>query len=209
MTGSNKQSPSCATCRRSCTHQAYHDPLTGLANRALFGQQVHTALESSAERGIAVLFIDLDDFKTVNDTLGHAVGDQLLRAAGRRLTRCIRAGDLVARLGGDEFAILCQPSRRARACRRRRCRAGPEGVPAADLGRQPSAAGAAECRRGDQRPSAAGAPRTCYVTPMSRCTRPRRPARAATRSSIRRCATSSCAGTGCARNSSARSSTGS
>jgi diguanylate cyclase (GGDEF)-like protein len=89
--------------------QAYHDPLTGLANRALFSQQVHAALESSVERRIAVLFIDLDDFKTVNDTLGHAVGDQLLRAAGRRLSRCIRGGDLVARLGGDEFAILCRP----------------------------------------------------------------------------------------------------
>ena len=90
-------------------YQAYHDPLTGLANRALFGQQVRTALESSAEGGSAVLFIDLDDFKTVNDTLGHAVGDELLLAAARRLARCIRAGDLVARLGGDEFAILCQP----------------------------------------------------------------------------------------------------
>ena len=90
-------------------YQAYHDPLTGLANRALFGQQVRTALESSVQGGSAVLFIDLDDFKTVNDTLGHAVGDELLRAAGRRLARCIRAGDLVARLGGDEFAILCQP----------------------------------------------------------------------------------------------------
>jgi diguanylate cyclase (GGDEF)-like protein len=90
-------------------YQAYHDPLTGLANRALFSQEVHTALQSSVEQGIAVLFIDLDDFKTVNDTLGHAVGDQLLLAAGRRLSRCIRGGDLVARLGGDEFAILCRP----------------------------------------------------------------------------------------------------
>jgi diguanylate cyclase (GGDEF)-like protein len=90
-------------------HQAYHDPLTGLANRALFRQEVHGALERSVDRGIAVLFIDLDDFKMVNDTLGHAVGDQLLRAAARRLSRCIRTGDLVARLGGDEFAILCRP----------------------------------------------------------------------------------------------------
>jgi diguanylate cyclase (GGDEF)-like protein len=88
-------------------HQAYHDPLTGLANRALFRQEVRGALERSADRGIAVLFVDLDDFKTVNDTLGHPVGDELLRAAARRLSRCVRAGDLVARLGGDEFAILC------------------------------------------------------------------------------------------------------
>jgi diguanylate cyclase (GGDEF)-like protein len=91
-------------------HQAYHDPLTGLANRALFRKEVRGALERSVDRGIAVLFIDLDDFKTVNDTLGHPVGDQLLRAAARRLSRCVRAGDLVARLGGDEFAILCRRS---------------------------------------------------------------------------------------------------
>src|SRR5215218_611903 len=89
-------------------HQAYHDPLTGLANRALFRDEVRVALADGDERGIAVLFIDLDDFKTVNDTLGHAVGDELLRAAGRRLTHCTRDGDLVARLGGDEFAVMCR-----------------------------------------------------------------------------------------------------
>ena len=89
-------------------HQAYHDPLTGLANRALFRDEVRAALDDGDERGIAVLFIDLDDFKAVNDTLGHAVGDELLRAAGRRLTRCTRDGDLVARLGGDEFAVMCR-----------------------------------------------------------------------------------------------------
>ena len=89
-------------------HQAYHDPLTGLANRALFRREVRGTFEHSADIGTAVLLIDLDDFKTVNDTLGHPVGDQLLRAAARRLGRCVRAGDLVARLGGDEFAILCR-----------------------------------------------------------------------------------------------------
>jgi diguanylate cyclase (GGDEF)-like protein len=89
-------------------HQAYHDPLTGLANRALFRDEVRRALTDGDERGIAVLFIDIDDFKTVNDTLGHAIGDQLLRAAARRLTGCTRGGDLVARLGGDEFAVMCR-----------------------------------------------------------------------------------------------------
>jgi diguanylate cyclase (GGDEF)-like protein len=89
-------------------HQAYHDPLTGLANRALFGQEVRSALTGEGE--VAVLFVDLDDFKTVNDTLGHAVGDELLRAAGSRLQRCVRTDDVVARLGGDEFAmLLAQP----------------------------------------------------------------------------------------------------
>jgi diguanylate cyclase (GGDEF)-like protein len=84
-------------------HQAYHDPLTGLANRALFTQEVAAALQAG---DAAVLFIDLDDFKGVNDTLGHAVGDQLLSAAGARITRAAREQDLVARLGGDEFAVL-------------------------------------------------------------------------------------------------------
>jgi diguanylate cyclase (GGDEF)-like protein len=85
-------------------HQAYHDPLTGMANRALFTQEVSAALHD--ERDIAVLFIDLDDFKGVNDTLGHAVGDQLLCAAASRIGRAAGEGDLVARLGGDEFAVL-------------------------------------------------------------------------------------------------------
>jgi diguanylate cyclase (GGDEF)-like protein len=91
-------------------HQAFHDPLTGLANRALFTDEVKAALESRDERDAAVLFIDLDDFKTVNDTLGHGVGDELLQAAAKRLSGCIRSGDFVARLGGDEFAILCRPA---------------------------------------------------------------------------------------------------
>ncbi|MCB0881154.1 MAG: EAL domain-containing protein [Thermoleophilia bacterium] len=86
-------------------HQAYHDPLTGLANRALFHQHVERAVATG--RGTGVLFIDLDDFKAVNDTLGHAVGDRLLRAAARRLAGCVRGDDVVARLGGDEFAVLC------------------------------------------------------------------------------------------------------
>jgi diguanylate cyclase (GGDEF)-like protein len=87
-------------------HQARHDPLTGLANRSLFSQLVREALESGAPGEAAVMFIDVDDFKRVNDTLGHAVGDQLLRGVASRLVRTVRGEDVVARLDGDEFAVL-------------------------------------------------------------------------------------------------------
>lgn len=91
--------------------QAYHDPLTGLANRALFADRLHAALAGQRDdgRSFAVIYVDLDDFKRVNDTLGHAAGDRLLQVTGRRLTHAVRAGDTVARLGGDEFAILLVP----------------------------------------------------------------------------------------------------
>ena len=86
---------------------AFHDPLTLLANRALFSDRVHQAIRHVAGgRTPAVLFIDLDDFKTVNDSLGHSAGDLLLRGFAHRLVHCTRAGDTVARLGGDEFAVL-------------------------------------------------------------------------------------------------------
>ena len=90
------------------THQAHHDPLTGLANRALFSQRVREALEPGGADTVAVMFIDLDDFKGVNDTLGHAIGDELLRGVASRLVRSVRKEDVVARLGGDEFAVLVQ-----------------------------------------------------------------------------------------------------
>jgi diguanylate cyclase (GGDEF)-like protein/PAS domain S-box-containing protein len=90
------------------SHLAHHDPLTGLANRARFKAEVEAALEEAARRrdGLAVLLIDLDRFKPVNDTLGHAAGDKLLQAVAERMRGEVGAGDVVARLGGDEFAIL-------------------------------------------------------------------------------------------------------
>jgi diguanylate cyclase (GGDEF)-like protein len=91
-------------------HQAYHDPLTGLANRALFRERLVLALDAHRYRGkqIALLFADLDDFKLINDSFGHAMGDRLLRAIGERLGGCVPGDDLVARLGGDEFAVLLE-----------------------------------------------------------------------------------------------------
>jgi len=88
-------------------HQAFHDGLTGLANRVLFRDRVEAALASGADTGvIAVLFVDMDDFKDVNDRFGHDQGDLALTETGRRIAMCLRVGDLAARLGGDEFAIL-------------------------------------------------------------------------------------------------------
>jgi diguanylate cyclase (GGDEF)-like protein len=90
-------------------HQAYHDPLTNLANRSLFTDKVKSALAD--RRGeLAVLFIDLDDFKTVNDSLGHSAGDELLVSVASRLRACLRPEDLIARLGGDEFAVMVEDS---------------------------------------------------------------------------------------------------
>jgi diguanylate cyclase (GGDEF)-like protein len=88
-------------------HQAFHDALTGLANRVLFRDHVEAALAdvSDGDR-VAVMFIDLDSFKEVNDRLGHARGDQVLVQASERIRACLRDGDLAARLGGDEFAVL-------------------------------------------------------------------------------------------------------
>jgi diguanylate cyclase (GGDEF)-like protein len=91
-------------------HQAFHDSLTNLPNQVLFRDRVEHALTRVARQQtrIAVLFIDLDNFKTVNDSLGHTVGDQLLVAVTARLQSCLRQGDTAARMGGDEFAVLLE-----------------------------------------------------------------------------------------------------
>src|SRR6185503_16353851 len=102
---------------RQLEHQAFHDAVTGLANRALFRDRVEHALarQQRDDRPIAVLFLDIDDFKTINDSLGHAAGDVLLTEVGGRVKGCLRAADTAARLGGDEFGILLEDAGYARA----------------------------------------------------------------------------------------------
>jgi diguanylate cyclase (GGDEF)-like protein len=98
-------------------HQALHDGLTGLPNRSLFHDRVGQALELARRSGapLAVLVMDLDRFKEINDTLGHLSGDALLRELGDRLQSCVRASDTVARLGGDEFGFLLTDVTRSEA----------------------------------------------------------------------------------------------
>ena len=99
--------------QQQLSHQAFHDPLTGLANRALFADRLDRAVAEegngdAAHRPLVLIFVDLDDFKEVNDQFGHAGGDVVLQAVGQRLLGCVRSTDTVARLGGDEFAILLE-----------------------------------------------------------------------------------------------------
>ncbi len=92
------------------THRATHDPLTGLPNRTLFLDRLAHALARARRSGakLAVLFMDLDDFKRVNDSRGHHGGDRVLVALAPRLTAALRPGDTIARFGGDEFVVLCE-----------------------------------------------------------------------------------------------------
>ena len=109
MAGSQSDITSRKAAEERLLHDAFHDPLTGLPNRALFMDRLGMAIVHAKRRlsyTFAVLFIDLDRFKNVNDSLGHSVGDELLIAVARRLESCLRPGDTVARLGGDEFTIL-------------------------------------------------------------------------------------------------------
>ncbi len=91
-------------------HRSTHDPLTGLVNRSQLFHLLDQALARGARREehVAVLFVDLDGFKAVNDNHGHATGDELLCAVGERLTHTVRRGDVVARIGGDEFVVMCE-----------------------------------------------------------------------------------------------------
>lgn len=96
---------------RQLTHDSLHDGLTGLPNRAFFMRRLGDATERARrleDSLFAVVFLDLDDFKLINDSMGHHVGDEVIVAMARRLLECVRGGDIVARLGGDEFAILLE-----------------------------------------------------------------------------------------------------
>ncbi len=109
MAGSLSDITARKTAEERLLHDAFHDPLTGLPNRALFMDRLGMAIAHAKRRlsyTYAVLFIDLDRFKNINDSLGHSAGDELLVAVARRLSSCLRPGDTVARLGGDEFTIL-------------------------------------------------------------------------------------------------------
>ena len=169
--------------------QGLHDPLTGLPNRTLFMDRLSLALTTRARRrtSVAVLFIDLDRFKLVNDSLGHGAGDELLCLLAARLTEVLRPGDTVARFGGDEFCVICDDladpelaigiaQRMTAALARPFALGTSEQFVSASVG----IAVADDLDRGPRRTSSA--------RPTRRCTAPRRTAAAASSSSTRSCA---------------------
>ena len=109
-----KRTEELETAKAELSHQAHHDVLTGLPNRRLFDDRLHHAIELSrrTEIQLALFYLDLDDFKKINDTLGHRVGDDLLVQAAERLNICIREADTIARIGGDEFSIIAENTSR-------------------------------------------------------------------------------------------------
>ena len=174
---------------------AFHDPLTLLANRSLFRDRVEHALTLAqrSQQRVAVMFLDLDNFKNVNDSLGHDAGDRLLQAAAQRLVKSTRPSDTVARLGGDEFAILLEGIRTETDVER-------IAVPITEAFDRPLLLDGRETasRRASAWPSRnpETTPRSCCARPTSPCTTPRPPARSATCSSSRTCrnsCTSACA----------------
>lgn len=110
LTGTNSDVSARKSLEQRLLHQATHDVLTGLPNRSLFHDRLNQAIARSARGGtlMAVMYLDIDKFKGINDTLGHDMGDQLLRAFSRRLVDCVRTTDTVARLGGDEYAVVLE-----------------------------------------------------------------------------------------------------
>ncbi|HMA46118.1 MAG TPA: GGDEF domain-containing protein [Frankiaceae bacterium] len=173
--------------------QARTDDLTGLANRrAFYERAAELAAVGAAERR-ALLLLDLDRFKEVNDSLGHQVGDQLLALVGPRLTGCRREGDLLARIGGDEFALLLadadEPEARRVAERIRVTLTGPSPSPS-------TASGSTSRRASGSRSCRGTAPRStrCCAAPTWRCTRRRRPGKVSpcTRPTVTRTAGNGC-----------------
>ena len=166
---------------------ARHDHLTGLPNRRLFAELLQRSIAQSARAATpsyAVLFIDLDGFKLVNDSLGHLVGDQFLVAIAARLEANLRPGDALARLGGDEFAVLIEdfatPDEVCLVAERLQRSLVEPITP-----QRPRAVRLGQHRHRARRRRSTTPWTTCCATPTSRCTAPRRPAAAATSCSTR------------------------
>ena len=183
---------------------AFQDPLTGLANRAVFEDRLRAALARSRRSSLhpAVLFLDLDDFKTVNDSLGHSVGDRLLEMVGERLRTAVRPADCVARLGGDEFAVILDEVSGAEAIATAKRLLELLEAPIEVEGRVLTARGSIGIALGDR---TVKSPEDSSATPTPRCIAPRLPAAGRGPCSSRRCtprplpASMSCRGPGALR----------